>query len=174
MHLPDTILGSATVKKIQERIAQPVLTIGTDHFTRAHLARLSCFNFLAAATLSNIVTHHLKVQNTKDLFQRIPPSALALPGLGTISLATLGAAFESKLGKTLSDYINHHLADDGKVVTFSTIKSQFGGDSKAEKKAKKDENTRKRARGRKAHELRVERFMSEAQPPPPPQSPKGA
>ena len=161
MHLPDSILGSNTVKKIQERISAPVLTIGSDRFTRAHLAKLNCFNFLAAATLSNIVTNHLKVQNTRDLFQRIPPSALCLPGLGSISLATLGACFEVKLGKTLTDYIDHHRAENQATVTFGTMKSQHG-DSKAEKRAKKEENKKKRARGRKAHELRVDRFMAKA------------
>jgi len=159
MHLPDNILGKGTVTALQARITAPVLTIGADTFSRRQLASLNCFNFVAAAMLSNIVTNNLKVKDTADLFRRISPSALALPGLGAISLATLGAAFESKLKKTLTDYIDHHRGENENVVTFSTIKAH-NADSKAEKQAKKDENKRKRSRARKAHELRVDRFMS--------------
>jgi hypothetical protein len=158
MHLPDHILGKGAVAAIQARIKAPVLTIGSDRFTRAHLASINCFNFLAAATLSNIVTNQLKVKDTRDLFQRVTPDALALPGLGVISLATLGAAFEQKLGKTLEDYIDHHRAENESVRTFHTIKAHHS-DSKAEAQAKRDEKKRKRGRQAQAHELRVERFV---------------
>ena len=158
MHLPDHILGKGAVEAIQERIKAPVLTIGSDKFTRAHLASINCFNFLAAATLSNIVTNELKVKDTRDLFNNVKPTSLALPGLGVISLATLGAAFEQKLGKTLSDYVDHHRADNEKVTTFSTIKHN-SADAKAERRMKKDTRARKRGRSAKAHSLRVDRFV---------------
>lgn len=159
MHLPDNILGKGTVATLQERIKAPVLTIGSDKFSRSQLAGVACFNFVAAAMLSNIVNNQLKVKDTGDLFRRIPPSALALPGLGTISLATLGAAFEAKLNKDLTDYIDHHRAEGEAVVTFNTVKAH-NADSKAEREAKKEEKKRKRTRRAIAHEHRVERFVT--------------
>jgi len=163
MQLPDHILGKNAVQTIKDRIQAPVLVIGSDKFTRGHLASLNCFNFLAAATLSNVLTHHLKVKNVSDLFYNFAPSTLALPGLGVISLATLGAAFEQRLGKTLSDYIDRHRGEHD-VVTFATIKAQ-SADSKAEKLAKKEERKRKRSRNRQAHEHRVKRFVERATKP---------
>jgi hypothetical protein len=159
MHLPDQILGKGAVEAIQARIKAPVLTIGSDRFTRAQLAGINCFNFAAAATLSNIVNAHLKVKDTNDLFKNVSPNALALPGLGVISLATLGAAFETKLGKTLSNYIDHHRAENDSVVTFNTIKAH-SHDVQAERQVKKDAKSRRRGRNAKAHEHRVERFVS--------------
>jgi hypothetical protein len=158
MQLPDSILGKGAVAQLQDRVKAPVLTIGSDRFTRAHLAAMSCFNFIAASHLSHILTNQLQVKDTKDLFQRISPLSLALPGLGVFSLATLGAAFEHKLGKTLTEYIDHHRAEEDKVVTFSTIKHQ-SMDSKADKRAKKDEKQRKRNRRAATHEHRVERHI---------------
>lgn len=159
MELAAQILGTGTVEKMQERIKKPILTIGEDRFTRRHLAVIDCFNFLAAATLSNIVAT-LKVNNTSDLYKRIPPSALALPGLGVISLATLGAAFEHKLGKTLTDYINHHRDDrNSKVVTFHTMKHN-AVDVKLDRKAAKEEKVRKHARSNRAHQTRTDRFVA--------------
>jgi hypothetical protein len=158
MQLPDHILGKGAVVALQERIKQPVLTIGSDKFTRAHLASINCFNFAAAAQLSNILTNHLKVQNVRDLFLNYSPRRLALPGLGVISLATLGAAFEQKLGKTLTDYIDHHRAENEKTVTFSTLKHN-SPDSQGERRTKRDEKARKGRRSRQAHELRVQRHI---------------
>jgi hypothetical protein len=158
MQLPDHILGKGAVQALQERVKAPVLVIGTDRFTRAHLAGVACFNFIAASHLSNILTNQLKVKDTNDLFRNVAPSALALPGLGVFSLATLGAVFEVKLGKTLTDYVDHHRAENEAVVTFDTIKAH-NQDSKAERKAKKDERKRKRTRRAIAHEHRVQRFV---------------
>lgn len=158
MHLPDHILGKGTVEKLRERVKAPILVIGSDHFTRAHLAGIDCFNFLAAAQLSNIIAT-LKVENTRDLFNRIPPRALALPGLGVISLATLGAAFEHKLGKTLSNYIDYHLAENEAVRTFSTIKHN-SADAKAERKVNREAKARKHGRNNQAARLRADRYIS--------------
>lgn len=160
MHLPDHILGKGTVETLQERINAPVLVIGSDRFTRAHLAATSCFNFNAASNLTRIIAT-LKVENTRDLYHRIPPRALALPGLGSIALAVLGAALEHKLDKNLSDYIDKHRAEQEAIVTFTTMKNNTA-DSKADRKAKKDEKTRSRNRGRQAHEIRVGRHMHRA------------
>lgn len=159
MHLPDYILGKGTVETLQQRIKSAVLTIGNDKFTRAHLARNSCFNFLAAATLSNIVNHELQVKDTRDLFLNVSPQALALPGLGAISLATLGCAFEEKLGKTLEDYINHHRADETPIVTFHTMKHN-SADAKADAKMRKQQKARKHGRNAQAHEHRVTRHLT--------------
>ena len=74
MQLSDQILGKGAVATIKERIQAPVLVIGSDKFTRRHLASLECYNFLAASMLSNILTNHLKVKNVSDLFHNFAPS----------------------------------------------------------------------------------------------------
>src|SRR5262245_37526443 len=116
MHLSDRILGKQAVRTLEERHKAAVLTIGSDTFTRSQLARVACFNYTAAAHLSNILAR-LNVKNSKDVYQNINPGALALPGLGVISLATLGAAFEAKGVGNLDEYVNHHLAEGQHVVT---------------------------------------------------------
>src|SRR5262245_55989584 len=117
---------------------------------------------MAAARLTHLVTEELKVKNTRDLFYNIAPQHLALPGLGAISLATLGAAFEVKGLGTLADYVARHTEKGTTVVTFSTMKHNVldAAAAKSEKKAVKDRAAR---RGDKAHEIRVERHVTRSE-----------
>lgn len=157
MHLNASILGKHAVDTLQARIKTPILTIGSDRFTRGDLAGVACFNFLAAARLSALLSD-LRVKDTKDLFMRIKPSALTVPGLGVISLATVGATFEQKIGKTLTDWVEYHQPEHSTVVTFDSMK-RHSLDSKAERTAKKFEKTRRQSRTARAGKIRTERFL---------------
>src|SRR5262245_19598097 len=159
MDLSARVLGKSTATQLQERVVLPILRIGSDQFTRADLAAVECFNFMAAANLSKILNHELTVKNTKDVFENLNPFALALPRLGVISLAVLGAAFEKKgLGgeHPLETWIRQHHdpETDGArdLITFDTIKARQPVDTEA-----KDRAMRKHARRNQAHELRVGR-----------------
>src|SRR4029077_14569041 len=106
--------------------AAPLLRIGADTFDRKQLAAVACYNFVAAANLSRVLAD-LKVKDTRDVFHNVPPTALALPHLGAVSLAVLGAAFEHKgLGgdAPLEAWVTKHRPTDqrGEFLTFSTIK----------------------------------------------------
>ncbi len=155
MHWSSKVLGTSIAKTLQERGVVPVLVIGTDRFTRGDLSSLDCFNFTAAINLTNILKE-LPFKSTKDLYERCSPASLALPRLGYISLAVLGAAFEAKGlgGQTpLESWMKKHR--DGEMVTFNAVKHQV---AREVEQAKKDARTRKESRNRKAHELRVMRF----------------
>ena len=159
MILSDRVLGSTTTRTLRDRTAAPVLRIGADTFTRHDLAAIDCFNFLAAANLSALLTEHLRVKDTRDLYNNTPPSALAVPRLGAIALATLGAAFEVKgLGGAapLESWVNKHATDKAApLVTFYTLKHRDEAERAAERKQLK---ARKAARRDKAHRTRVDRF----------------
>lgn len=154
MDLSEAVLGHYQVAKLQQRIATPVLRIGKDAFTRAQLASVECFNYLACALLTHALDS-LKVKDTAHLFESVSPQALALPRLGTVSLAVLGAAFEAKgLGGStpLANWCKKHL---DKTVTFESIKHQAAIGEAEERRAAK---RRKQARRNVAHAKRVERF----------------
>jgi hypothetical protein len=162
MNLSATILGSTAVEALKKTAAAPVLQIGSDKLTRGDLAKVSCYNFLAAKVLSRILNDELQVKNLRDVYENVPPSALALPGLGVICLACLGAAFEAKGvgGDTpLEAYVSRHAekADDGDpyITTFYTMKKHHADEVSQERK---DAKARKDSRRRKAHGLRVARF----------------
>lgn len=160
MILADAVLGTTVTTRLRERNATPILRIGSDTFTRRDLAGVECYNFLAAQRLSDILNEHLNAKNLKDVFERIPPSALALPRLGAISLAVLGAAFEAKgLGgdNPLLRYVEKHAPENvaHAVVTFHTMKDRANKDLAQERKALK---SRKLARRNQAHRLRVGRL----------------
>ena len=158
MHLSTAILGKAIVDKLEARLSAPVLVIGQDSFTRPQLSKIGCFNFIAAARLSHLLTEELQLKNTRDLFEKVPPQHLALPGLGSICLATIGAAFEAKKLGTLQDYIARHTEKGHTIVTFTTMKLNVL-DVAAAKKEKRDAKARKDRRGRAAHEHRVDRHV---------------
>lgn len=160
MNLSTAILGTATVNKLQARTSAPVLVIGEDSFTRKQLAKIDCFNFAAAARLTHLISTELKIKNTADLFKNVKPIALAIPGLGSISLATVGAAFEVMGIGTLADWVDHH---DGEKVTFDTMKHHATRDAKAEQRTKRAARDRRETRKRTAHELRVTRHLTRAQ-----------
>ena len=144
MELSERVLGHSAVLTLTERNTSPVLVIGKDKFTRADLASVACFNFLAAQRLSSLF-HEIGVADTRDVFERLSPSALALPTIGAISLAVLGAAFEARRlggGHPLESWVIKHAANPDKPFrTFDTIKNQ-------QRKRENDERRRRRSRRR--------------------------
>lgn len=162
MDFSESVLGTTTVRTLRARAQAPVLEIGSDRFTRSDLAAVTCFNFTAAQNVTRILTRELKVKNTRDLFERITPHDLALPRLGAISLAVIGAVFEVKgLGGSnpLEAWMRRHAAKDAAhpVVTFVSLKRRDEKDLAADRRERK---RRTAARRDKAHRLRVDRFES--------------
>jgi hypothetical protein len=160
-YLSDKVLGTNIVRDIRQRAMRPVLVIGSDTFTRADLSGVTCFNFVAAANLSDAIAP-LKIKNTRDLFQHVSPAALALPHVGSIALSVLGAAFEAKkLGgaNPLEAWMLQHAAADAKrpLTTFHTVKAREAKERRQEAKTKK---RRKRQRRDEAHQLRLDRFAA--------------
>jgi len=155
MDLSASILGKSVVAYLTERQAAAVLRIGRDVFTRSSLSSVACFNFLAAANLSKILNAELQVKDTRFVYEHIHPDRVALPRLGAVSLAVLGAAFEIKgLGgdTPLDSWFRKHR---GSAVTFSTLKHK---DEQERAKEKRELKARKATRRNTAHTIRVERF----------------
>src|SRR5262245_594927 len=128
MNLSTEILGATAVTQLQATSKAWVLEVGRDRLTRADLARVGCFNFVAARNLTAIL-EDVPVKSLADLYARLPPAALALPHLGVISLAVLGAAFEAKgIGgeAPLESWVAKHAAGNGRraMVTFHTLKQR--------------------------------------------------
>jgi len=141
MILSTTILGTTAVKQLQATGRSSVLEVGSDRLTRAELAKVGCYNFLAAKNLSAILKG-LGIKNLADLYARVPPSAVALPHMGAISLAVLGAAFEVKgIGgdAPLERWVQKHAGQDeaAAMVTFDTIKRRELAEQRREKKARR-------------------------------------
>lgn len=152
------VLGTGVATQLRERISKPVLSIGSDHFTRSSLAHVDCFNYIAASNLTTILSKELRVKNTRDLFENVSPTALALPRLGVIALAVLGAAFEAKgIGGSnpLEAWLMKHLEGDKPIRTFDTIKHREAAEAAKERAERKK---RKSQRRDKAQAIRVERF----------------
>jgi hypothetical protein len=162
MDFSDRVLGKNVAAVLVERVSAPVLRIGKDAFTRRELAAVSCFNFLAAQRLSKLLDD-FSVRNTKDVFERIPPSSLALPTLGAISLAVLGAAFEARgLGgpHPLESWMTRHAKNaQHPLQTFSTIKVR---ERKRETEERKLKRRATRGKLRKSDE-EVRRSLDAAQ-----------
>jgi hypothetical protein len=130
MDFSNRVLGSSIATKLHERADAVLLRIGRDEFRRGDLAQVSCFNFLAAANLSAILNRELAVKDTRDVFEHVAPSALALPRLGAVAIATLGACFELKgLGgdHPLEAWVRKHTAHhtDAEVITFGSLKAKI-------------------------------------------------
>jgi hypothetical protein len=145
---------------MRERAAAPVVIVGSDRFTKKDLASLDCFNFLAAQNLNRILNDVLRVKNLREVYEKYPPTTFALPRMGAITLAVLGACFEAKgLGgdSPLMGWMERHKQ---KVQTFVHMKQRELFDEKQEKKARKK---RKAARRDEAHAKRVERFEEKSQ-----------
>lgn len=158
MDLSTSVLGQTAATQLKQRINDVVLKIGSDGFTRHDLSRVSCFNFTAARNLSQLLNQELSVRNTRDVYDRVPPLSLALPHLGVISLAVLGAAFEAKrIGgeHPLESWMRHHAErhDKHPVVTFDSVKTRAQHSDRVERKAKKAE---RRAARRADPKLREE------------------
>lgn len=171
------LLGLGTARTLQERAQESIIKIGNDGFTRGHLAKLDCFNFSSAknSVLKLLLESELigepgntrKPRNTRDLFYNVPPTRLAKPGIGSVTLAVLGALFEAKgLGgdDPLQAWVDHHKVED---VTFSTLKMRDERDRDEERKAmiaKKRAKTEaaKRRRDEAAEERKSNRILSRA------------
>lgn len=145
MMYEDAVLGSTATKSLRTRNETPILYIGKDSFTRAQLAHVECFSFVAAANLSRIVNEQLRVKDTRALYHTIAPEALVLPGLGAIALSVLSAAFEAKgLGGAtpLQSWVKKHRET---VVTFGSMKvsSKYkdAAAAKAERAARRKRHT---------------------------------
>jgi hypothetical protein len=161
MYYSPAILGTTAVEQLRKNVESAVLTIGSDKLTRGQLAAVGCYNFVAARILSEVLHHELQVKSLRQVYDEIPPSALALPRLGVISLAVLGAAFEVKrIGGSapLESYVKKHTE---KVTTFSTMKHHELVERAKERKERK---RRKKQRRDKAHAIRVERFEGQQAP----------
>lgn len=146
MNLSTSILGSHACKQLQAGATDAVLTVGSDQLTRGELARVGCYNFTAARNLSALL-RAVNARSLKDLFERVPPTALAVPKMGVISLAVLGAAFEArKVGGAapLETWVRKHRE---KMVTFYTLKKHEEADAAQEKA---DQRRRQRAEQRVA------------------------
>jgi hypothetical protein len=164
MNLSTRVLGSTVAHDLAERATAPVLTIGRDRFARGDLAAIACFNFNAAANLSRALAS-FKVASTRDVFERIAPSALALPHVGAVALAVLGAAFERKgLGGAapLEAWMIRHSPADvlpaDALATFSTVKHRAADEARAERHGGR--RARPHAHRNKAHRIRVARSSS--------------
>jgi hypothetical protein len=156
------VLGLPASRLLRDRATASVLTIGGDEFTRQDLAHVSCFNFIAAQHLSAVLKT-FRVTSTGDAFHNLSPAQLAVPGLGAIALAVLGAAFELKgLGGAapLEDWATQHRPDTQRrsFVTFAALKTK-SRDMQAERAERRAKKSRTRARRDQAHRLRVDRYQ---------------
>jgi hypothetical protein len=140
------VLGTHIATQLHTAQRYAVLTIGRDVFTRRDLAAVACFNYVAALNLSRALKD-LDVKSTKDVFDRISPIDLAVPHVGAVALAVLGAAFEAKglgNGTPLESWVQRHRHPDTRkeIVAFGTIKHRVA-DALADRQAKR----RKRNKG---------------------------
>ena len=157
MDLSASILGKSVVTYLQERQKVAVLRIGKDLFDRATLAKVACFNFTAAANLSRILNAELQVKDTREVYEHVHPDRLAIPKLGAVSLAVLGAAFEAKKLGGDAPLANWFLKHRGSAITFASLKHH---DEQERAREKKELKARKSQRRNTAHAIRVERFTT--------------
>jgi hypothetical protein len=144
MDLSSSVLGRHVVAYLLDRQTSTILKIGKDTFDRASLAHVACFHFTAAANLSRVLNRDLQVKDTRDVFEHVHPDRLALPRLGSVSLAVLGAAFEAKGIGGPTPLETWFLKHREHVVTFSAIKHHEALHEamarQAEKKARRSRN----------------------------------
>ena len=161
MDLSTSVLGAGVVGHLLQRQTAAVARFGRDHVTRADLAKYHCYNFQAAVTLSATINREFDIRDTKDLFEHVSPAALALPRIGSIAIAVLGAVFQMKhLGgpHPLEAWVRHHAsAPDAKVHTFTSMKIRDAKERAAERQEKR---RRQRTRRAAAHSLRRDRFLA--------------
>jgi len=115
------VLGTYLSQRLATRYTGVILSIGRDHYTRGDLARVGCYHFLAAQTLSAILPEHVDVADTRDLYEHVSPSDLMVKRVGAIAVAVLGAAFEARgLGgkHPLGSWFERHNLD----TTVDTLK----------------------------------------------------
>ena len=124
MNLFANVLGTTAVRKLEASRSAHVLVIGKDRFTRQQLAGVECFNFHACRLLTNVF-NELKVPHLQYVYDKLSPQALAMPRLGVVSLAVLGAAFEARQIGDLQTYAQKHAVKkngDYQIATFDTLK----------------------------------------------------
>lgn len=160
MYVSSRVLGAAVSDQLTKRTTAVILRIGLDVFDRRSLAKVDCFNFTAAANLSAILNRELEVKDTRFVFEHVPPSALALPRLGAISLSVLGACFEAKGlsgDAPLEAWVRRHSKSTGDdaVVSFYSLKKRHADE---EAVARAAIQSRRHSRRRQAHRTRVDRF----------------
>lgn len=163
MNLSARVLGTTTVRQLQDRLQTPILRIGSDSFLLRDLANEGCYNFAAARNLNRILNEELHVKSTRDLFDSVHPRELALPRLGAISFAVLGAAFEvKKIGgdRPLESWVTKHRDESARreFTTFATLKHQSIRDVKAAADERRAAKRHKAARRNQAHRLRADRY----------------
>src|SRR5262245_33256300 len=107
MRLFSGLLGQSVVKALEASAAAGIVEVGKDKISKRELAGEGCYNFHAARLLSRALAE-LKVASLKDLYERVPPTALAIPGLGVVGLAVLGAAFEQRGLGDLESWVRKH------------------------------------------------------------------
>lgn len=118
------LLGVTATKYITETQTTVILTCGSDRLTRADFAGVQCFNFMAVRNLNDAL-QGVGVKNLRELFERVSPIDFAIPHVGVIALAALGAAFEAAGvgGSTpLANWAKKH-ANGSPLRTFDTIKA---------------------------------------------------
>ncbi len=161
MDLSPSVLGQNTATQLTARRRHILLSIGKDGFTRSHLSKVECFNFNAAASLSAALAS-FDVKDTRDVYERISPLSLALPRIGCVAIAVLGAAFEAKKigGETpLKSWVTHHLEKGKDVVTFSSTKNKIKHVTEATEKRQASKT--RTGRVHKARAIRTKRFLAQ-------------
>jgi len=164
MDLSTAVLGKSVVTRLRVRQLEALVRLGSDTFTREALAINGCTNYIAAANLSAILNREFRIVDTRDVYSRITPDALAIPKLGAFTLAVLGACFQIKgIGgdRPLESWIRKHRGDH-KVVSFDTLKQRDQQAARAEKRTAK---TRKTSRRNSAHRLRTDRYLARREKP---------
>jgi hypothetical protein len=161
MDLPATFLGTSTTEALKTRNATPVLVVGKDALTRHDLAGVDCFNYVAAANLTRALSD-LGAKSVRDVFENVSPMMLAVPHVGAVSLAVLGAAFQHLGiggGSPLVAWVTKHRAPDStrEIVTFDTFKHR-AADMVAATQERRAAKARRNARRDMAHRTRVDRL----------------
>src|SRR5262245_43307977 len=163
MHLSSRILGKHIADQIASKARAPLLEVGTDKFYRRDLSNVACFNLVAASNLSKLIAG-LQVRNLRDLFDRVPPSALVIPHLGAVSLAVLGAAFEVKGigGDTPLEtwFAKHSQRADRDYGSFHSLKHAEAVREQGETHAKRARARRTAVRRDQAQRIRGDRYLT--------------
>lgn len=158
----DRFIGSSVTDTLQKRVTTPLVSIGNDHFFRTQFATLGFFADRAASNLSKqIAEHYPHIKNTKELYERVSPNDLTLPGLGAFTIAALGPIYQlKKIGgeKPLDAWaLKHRKGNGDALVSFNALKHR-SVDMKAEAQERKQKKQRRQKRRDRAHETRVDRF----------------
>jgi hypothetical protein len=148
------IFGSTYVKHLTD---SPILTIGSDHWTRADVAAMGITQTVACGNLTKIAKG-LGVRSLRDLFDRTSPYSFTEYRAGVATLFVLFAAFADR-GLDPSTWYRGKKPTDV-IVTFYSLKKR---DADARARERRDERKRSRATRRETHRRAVQAFAG-AQP----------